>query len=209
MTYQKFEALLTSLQENGHIQYYDDNCSSKEINYTIKFQRATLAEKIKKDILFKMFKLGEAETENLTCLDENGKLIIFKNVTDLINYFVKFRLGFYDKRKEYILNELTDQNKLLSNRARFIKMIIDGKLKINNRPKADIVIDLEKAKFDKISDSFDYLLSMAIHSLTKEKYEDLLKQIEDNEKEIIRIKAILPIDMYKSDLVELRKKLVK
>jgi DNA topoisomerase-2 len=156
-----------------------------------------------------MFKLGEAETENLTCLDENGKLIIFKNVTDLINYFVKFRLGFYDKRKEYILNELTDQNKLLSNRARFIKMIIDGKLKINNRPKADIVIDLEKAKFDKISDSFDYLLSMAIHSLTKEKYEDLLKQIEDNEKEIIRIKAILPIDMYKSDLVELRKKLVK
>jgi hypothetical protein len=50
---------------------------------------------------------------------------------------------------------------------------------------------------------------MAIHSLTKERYEDLLKQITENEKETIRIKAILPLDMYRSDLVELRKKLTK
>ena len=209
MTYQKFEALLTSLQENGHISYYDDNCTSKEINYTVKFQRTILAEKIKRELVSKMFKIGEAETENLTCLDENGKLIIFKNVTDLINYFVKFRLGFYDKRKAYALQELADQHKILTNRARFIKMIIDGKLKVNNRPKADIVIDLEKAKFDQVSESFDYLLNMPIHSLTKERYEDLLKQVIENENETIRIKAILPMDMYKSDLVELRKKLVK
>lgn len=209
MTYQKFEALLNTLQEKGHIQYYDDNCTKKEISYTVKFQRAILAEKIKRDILENMFKLGEAETENLTCLDENGKLIIFKNVTDLINYFVKFRLGFYDKRKAYLLSELANQHTYLSNRARFIKMIIDGKLKVNNRPKQDIVTDLEKAKFDKIGHSYDYLLNMPIHSLTKEKYEELLKQVAENEKETIRIQKIEPIDMYKSDLIELRKKLVK
>jgi DNA topoisomerase-2 len=155
------------------------------------------------------FKLIENETENLTCLDENGKLIIFKNVTDLINYFVKFRLTFYDKRKKYMLDQLADQHNKMSNRAKFIKSIIDNKLKVNNRPKQDIVTDLEKMKFDKIEFSYDYLLNMAIHSLTKEKYEELLKQIGENEAESKRINAIAPIDMYREDLKELRKKMTK
>ena len=209
MTYQKFEAHLNWLQDRNVIQYYDDNCTKNEISYTVKMSRAELANRIQKDNLMQTFKLIENETENLTCLDENGKLIIFKNVTDLINYFVKFRLTFYDKRKKYIIDQLKDQNQKMSNRARFIKMIIDGKLKVNNRPKADIVTDLEKAKLDKLEDSFDYLLNMAIHSLTKEKYEDLLKQISENEAETKRVSAIAPIDMYRDDLKELRKKIAK
>jgi hypothetical protein len=50
---------------------------------------------------------------------------------------------------------------------------------------------------------------MAIHSLTKEKYEELLKQIGENEAESKRINAIEPIDMYREDLKELRKKMTK
>jgi DNA gyrase/topoisomerase IV subunit A len=206
MTYLKYENYLNSLIEGGYIQNYDDNCT-KNIDYTIKFSRAQLQECIKKDNLIAYLKLGEKESENLTCLDENGKLIIFNNVIELINYFVKFRLSFYDKRKDYLLSELANQHQYLSNRARFIKMIIDGKLKVNNRPKQEIVNDLEKSKFDKINSSYDYLLSMAIHSLTKERYEELLKQVSENEVETKRIEAIKPIDMYKSDLKELKKKL--
>jgi DNA topoisomerase-2 len=108
-----------------------------------------------------------------------------------------------------MLDQLADQHNKMSNRAKFIKSIIDNKLKVNNRPKQDIVTDLEKMKFDKIDFSYDYLLNMAIHSLTKEKYEELLKQIGENEAESKRINAIAPIDMYREDLKELRKKLAK
>jgi hypothetical protein len=88
-------------------------------------------------------------------------------------------------------------------------MIIDGKLKVSNRPKADIIEDMEKAKFEKKEDAFDYLLNMSIYSMTKERYEELLKQIAENEIELTRIKSILPKDMYRDDLKELRKKLAK
>jgi DNA topoisomerase-2 len=209
MTYQKFEALLNSLQEKGHIQYYDDNCTKNEIKYIVKFQRAILAEKIKKEILENMFKINESETENLTCLDERGKLIIFKNVTDLIQHFVKFRLSFYDKRKEFILSDLQKQSNILDNRAKFIKLIVDKKIQINNIPKNEIVESIEKHKIDKKDGSFDYLLSMPIYSLTKEKYEEIQKQLELILSEIEKTKKIKPIDMYKNDLKELRKKLVK
>lgn len=209
MTYQKFEAHLNSLQDKGVIQYYDDNCTKTEINYVVKMTRAELASRIQKNNLMQTFKLTENETENLTCLDENGKLIIFKSVTDLINYFVRFRLGFYDKRKTFLLSQLEKANVKMSNRAKFIKLIIEGKLKINNRPKSEIVEDLDKLKFDRQEESFDYLLGMAIHSLTKEKYEELLNQIKENQKEIDLIKSQLPIDMYREDLKNLKKKLSK
>lgn len=209
MTYEKFQLHLNNLEEKGIIQSYDKNKKDGKITYTLKFSRAELAMRIEKEQLEGLLKINESETENLTCLNEHGKLIIFKNATDLINYFVKFRLSYYDKRKEYILNELEKQHLILSNRAKFIKSIIDGKLKINNRPKADIIIDMEKLKFQKYNDSFDFLLNMPIHSVTKEKYEELLKEIGNNEAESSMISAIKPIDMYREDLKELKKKITK
>ena len=206
MTYLKFENHLNNLLEKGIIVNYDDNCK-KNIDYTIKFQRATLQEIIKKDNMLHNLKLYENETENLTCLDENGKLIVFKNVNELINYFVKFRLTYYNKRKDFLLNELSRRNIYLSNRAKFIKLIIDGKLNLRNKPKADVISELEKLKFDKIEQSYDYLLNMAIQSMTKERYEALLKEIQENTDESIKISKTEPIDMYRTDLKELKKKL--
>tara|TARA_B110000503_G_C7158145_1_gene418309 strand:+ start:2236 stop:3603 length:1368 start_codon:yes stop_codon:yes gene_type:complete len=207
MTYQKFEAILNSLQEGGHIQFYDDNCKKEEIDYTIKFQRTILAEKIRKGYIEKMFKLEMSETENLTCLDENGKLIVFKNITDLINYFVKFRLSFYSKRKKYQLEELANQYKTLSNKARFIKDIIDGKLKVNNIPKNIIILYLETSSYAEVDGSYNYLLNMPIYSLTKERYDELLEQISNNEKETTRINKLEPTKMYEDDLLELKNKI--
>ena len=208
MTFQKYENHLNLLLEKGHIASYDDNCS-KGINYVIKFNRAALQSRIEKGQLEGLLKLIEAETENITCLDENGKLIIFKTSTELIQYFVKFRLGFYEKRKSHILEQLANRNQFLSNRARFIKAIIENKLKLSNRPKQDVITDLGKMLFDQIESSYDYLLTMAIQSITKEKYEALLREVADNEAEITRIKSIEPIDMYRNDLKDLRKKIAK
>jgi hypothetical protein len=50
---------------------------------------------------------------------------------------------------------------------------------------------------------------MQIQSITKEKYDALLAEVTENEAEIKRIEAIKPIDMYRTDLKDLRKKLAK
>jgi DNA topoisomerase-2 len=206
ITYQKYEAHLNALQEKGTIHSYEDNCSGG-INYTIKFTRAGLADLIKRGRLEATLKMAENETENLTTLDENGKLKIFSNVTDLVEYFVHFRLDYYHKRKAYLIHTIGKDLTYLSNRAKFIKLIIEGKLKVNNRPKGEIVTDLETLKFDKINDGFQYLLSMSISSLTKEVYEQLLKEVTDKTAELSRVKETEPIDMYKTDLTELKKNL--
>ncbi len=59
-----------------------------------------------------------------------------------------------------------------------LKSIIDGKLKINNIPKDQIITGIESLKLDKIDDSYDYLLRMTIYSLTKEMYEKLKEEFK-------------------------------
>ena len=74
-------------------------------------------------------KLEEASTEIFSTLDEFGKLKIFETSSDIIEYFVNFRLTYYHKRKAFMLNKMQHELKILSNRGRFIKAILDEKLK--------------------------------------------------------------------------------
>lgn len=206
MTLQKYDAHLTSLAEKGTIVSYDDN-SAASVNYTLKFARATLADLIQRDKLDQTLKMIEMETENLTCLNEHGKLIIFNSVKEVVHYFVKFRLGFYTKRKDFIIDKITKDLIFLTNRAKFVKYIVEGNLEINNRQKIEIIADLDFYSFAKIDGNYNYLLNMPIHSLTHETYYSLMQDVDVARLDLEKINKTQPIDMYKLDLVDLKKNL--
>ena len=204
MTYEKYEDILDKLVDDKVIVTYDDNCKDN-IDYTIKFTRSDL-DKLDEDKLIKLLKLEESSTEIFSTLDEYGKLMIFENTADIIKYFVDFRLKYYHKRKQFLLDKLNRELKILSNRGRFIKAIIDGKLKVNNVSKALIIEGIEAMGLDKIDDSYDYLLRMPIYSLTKEMYDKLREDFTIKKEEIKTLEATDPKDMYILDLTELKKR---
>jgi DNA gyrase/topoisomerase IV subunit A len=204
MTYEKYEDILDKLVDDKVIVTYDDNCKDN-IDYTIKFTRSDL-EKLDEEKLIKLLKLEESSTEIFSTLDEFGKLMIFENTSDIIKYFVNFRLKYYHKRKQFLLDKMNRELKILSNRGRFIKAIIDGKLKVNNVSKAIIIEGIEAMNLDKIDDSYDYLLRMSIYSLTKEMYDKLKEDFTIKKEEIKVLESTNPKDMYLLDLTELKKK---
>lgn len=205
LTYEKYEEILDKLVENKDIVSYDDNCKDN-IDYTIKFTRADL-EKLDDDKLIKLLKLEESETENFTTLDEFGKLKIFDCVEEIIKYFVDFRLNFYQKRKDYMLNKMQHDLKILGNRGKFIKLILEEKIIVNNKPKMEIIKQIETFNLDKIDGDYDYLLKMPIYSLTKEIFDKLKEDFKMKKEEIEKLKAIQPKDMYLEDLNDLKKKI--
>ena len=204
MTYEKYEDILDKLVDDKVIVTYDDNCKDN-IDYTIKFTRSDL-EKLDEEKLVKLLKLEESSTEIFSTLDEFGKLMIFENTSDIIKYFVNFRLKYYHKRKQFLLDKMNRELKILSNRGRFIKAIIDGKLKVNNVSKSIIIEGIETMGLDKIDDSYDYLLRMPIYSLTKEMYDKLKEDFTIKKEEIKTLESTDPKDMYILDLTELKKK---
>jgi len=205
MTYEKYENILDALVENKTIVSYDDNCKDS-IDYTIKFTRESLAQ-YDEDKLIKLLKLEETETEIFTTLDETGKLKIFDSSKDIIEYFVNFRLTYYIKRKEYLLNKLRQELKILANKGRFIKFILDGKLEIKARKKDEIILDCWKLGLEKMDDSYDYLLRMPLWSLTQELFDKLKDDYRAKKAEVEQLEKIEPKDMYLDDLSELKKKL--
>jgi DNA topoisomerase-2 len=110
-------------------------------------------------------------------------------------------------------------------------MIIDGKLVVSKKKKSVLVAELHKLNFKpipKLADAkkqgefeevveeeddaedaapglndFDYLLGMAIWSLTQERVEKLLKQIGDKEVEVDALIKLAPKDLWTKDLDEL------
>jgi DNA gyrase/topoisomerase IV subunit A len=204
-TYEKYEQHLESLVEKGTLTSYEDN-SSEKVHYILKFSRATLAKLIEGDKLPYLLKMRESEGEILTTLDENGQLKIFDRAEDIVTYFVNFRLGYYEKRKERLIKELTQDIEVLDAKSRFIEAIINGSIIIANEKKANIISSIESLEIPKQDKSYDYLLSMPLWSLTQEKYQEFQKKLKQKESERKSVQKTSASDFYKNDLLELRSK---
>lgn len=207
ITFEKYETYLDELVENRTIRDYDNN-SSSSVDYVLKFRRDDFDKIIEnKDKLEKLLKMNDSVTENLTTLDENGKLKMFDCVEDILVYFVDFRLGYYQKRKDYFIDKWGAELREMCWRAKFIKSIIDKKLMIGNVPKDTVVSWLDENGFEKMDGGYGYLLNMPIHSLTKEKYDELIGRTKALKARIDEWSVKDTREMYLEDLVELKKKI--
>jgi DNA topoisomerase II len=214
MTYQSFEDLLDDLSVDKtkgkklikrSIQDWE-NKGKGCIDYQIKFTRADL-ESYDDEKLEKLFKLTDQVTEIFSTLDEHGKLMIFENAEDILKYFVNFRLGYYEKRKEIQLEDINRKVNMINQKVKFITYVNDGDIVINKKSKDDIIKQLEKHKLERMDDSYDYLLRIPIYSLSKEQiatHKEDLKQLKEKLKEI---KNSVPKDIYIEELEVLKKQL--
>jgi DNA topoisomerase-2 len=64
----------------------------------------------------------------------------------LVDY-VELRMGLYKKRKAYLLKEFDSEIEWLSEKARFIRGVLEGRLKLLNVPLAHVQSQLASAKF--------------------------------------------------------------
>lgn len=60
--------------------------------------------------------------------DENNKLHQYRSASHIIDEFCRVRLMYYVLRKEHLLKQYAEEALVASEKARFIKMIIDGEL---------------------------------------------------------------------------------
>ncbi|KAK4703211.1 DNA topoisomerase II, partial [Phenoliferia sp. Uapishka_3] len=201
-------------------EYHSDTTVHFIITLTDKGKEA-----IEKEGLEKTFKMtSKLNTSNMVCFDPAGKIKKYTTPEQILDDFYDIRLEHYHKRKAYLLNELTDAHEKLSNQARFIQMIITRELIVNNRKRSDIVVELRKREFRPIpkvrkahvaadpddnededevvgSDSdYDYLLSMAIYSLTAEKVAKLLAERDSKEHEVNLLLKLTAEDLWIRDL---------
>ena len=208
MTYVEFEKILNKLCEKEYIKDYKNLSEDGNVYYEIIFPKKQLSIELKKDRTGKrianVFKLIKELPEDLLwVLDENHKLKFFNTKTELIEYFINWRIKIYSDRKKRLVKILEERYKENSDLVKFIELVCKGKLKIRNRSKTDIKIDMDKEKLP------INLISTAMSKCTIEERDELLKQNEEIKKELDYIKNTTEKQMYINDLKTLRKTLEK
>ena len=207
-SYEAFEKLLNKLVDNEFIKDWKNKSTGGGIYYEIQFPTKGLSVEIKKDpttvSLANKFKLIKEVPEDLLwVLDENHKLKHFDTVYQLADYFVSWRLKIYTERKKRLVKILEERYKNNSELVRFIELVCNGKLKIRNRSKVDIKVDMDGYKLPMT------LIATPMSKCTIEERDELLKQNEEIKKELEYIRNTTEKTMYLNDLKALRTALAK
>jgi DNA topoisomerase II len=144
---------------------------------------------------------------NMHLFDENKKIRKFDTQYEIIDYYYKIRLDFYDKRKTFQIQQLKYEIEVIKNRMLFIKSVIEDKIKINKRTREQVETDIASLKLMLVNDSYNYLLNMSIVSLTKEKLVELKDEFEKSKEKLKQLELITIEEIWLSELDELKKKL--
>ena len=210
------------------IKSFKNESSESSIKFTLKFEPSiinSLLSVIDKTGLTEFEKLFHLTTSISCCntmnlYDINNKLLHFQSPEEILEYYYKTRLIYYEKRRQYLITILEQDLFLLSTRARFIMDVIEDVVKVRNVAKAAIIKSLETLKYPKMvsnqlihidamtqsqrTDSsygtYDFLISMPIYNLSKEKVEDLLKEKEKYTLELATLQSKTDKDLWEEDL---------
>jgi DNA topoisomerase-2 len=141
-------------------------------------------------------------TSNMVLFDQNGKLVKYNTVDEIIDNFCIVRYEYYGKRKKHILNSLEKELRHLGNKERFISEVIAEELLIMNEKEREILYELEERGYDKDNDSYDYLLRLQVRTFTENKVLQLKKDIKSIQTKVDKTKAMTKKQMWLNDLNE-------
>ena len=151
--------------------------------------------------LEKMMKLTTTvSTTNMHMFDANIRLHKYGSVEEIIDDFYGVRLSMYGKRKAQQVKDMEQKLVRLSNRARYIKETLDGVVDLRRKNAPQVEELMLSRKFDKIEDSFKYLIKMPMDSVTQENVEQIMKEREVCEKDLATLKATTLEQIWLSEL---------
>ena len=159
---------------------------SENFNKIIEMSRATDSDKL--NVLMKYLKLYKTiKQSNMNLYNYDYQIKTYKNPEEILDDFYKWRLEFYDKRKELMLEKLNQEIKHVSNQINFIKLVIESNGKIFKLDNIQMNKFLESKKILQINNSYDYLTNMTFKQLSKvnlEKLENKVKELKIDHKKI-------------------------
>lgn len=192
--------VLNELEEQDVIKNYIDYSEGNNFKFQVKIGKNFPGSKEK---IIDQLKIKKSYYENYTCIDEDNKIRVFKDVYEIFDAYIDIRLYYYEKRRKSAIKKLESEIRHLKNKAKFVNDVVNDKIDIRNAKKDD----LEKclSNYDKFQDSYDYLLKMPVDSLTYDKIMELEKTIDNRKKELDNLKNATASDLWMEDIKKFEK----
>lgn len=190
---QDFRESLDKMCVEGNIKDYTDTSTDTDVLVKVKGDvTKLLTQKIK--------------LTNMHAFDSRGVIKKYDTPNDILREYVGVRLELYEKRRSYMLNALREKLPYHENVVRFIKQqCLETPLPDLRRQTLEKCDELlEKQKFAKIKDSFDYLMDLPIKSLTLKNAQKHENDLETLKQDIRDLESQTPKGMWLRELKALK-----
>jgi len=204
-----YKEFLETEIEKKNILSYTSNITDEVFDFTISMDDIKLEKMIKAKTIYQKLKLvSRISTNNMYLYSANGAIKKYRSPEDILSEFYDLRIDMYKRRKEYLIKKYENELNILAWKMKFIKFVLDGTIIVFKQKKDVIINKLKELKFPELAtnkdsddkESYEYITSLPLFSLTDEKVEELQEKINNKEEEIVKIKATSEIDQWKKEL---------
>ncbi|CAK7909709.1 DNA topoisomerase 2 [[Candida] anglica] len=227
------------------------------IRFVVKLSTEEMAKSLRTGLMERFKLISSVSLSNMVAFDPLGRIKKYETPQEILKDFYYVRMEYYQRRKDFMAEDLQDQLTRLSEQARFIKLIIEKQLSVSNKKRSELVEKLQELKFvrfdkhgkpvkdsevssslvkaeeladeeeleiqreggdlgtasitanpddtsenrpETVYSTYDYLLGMAIWSLTRERYLKLMQQRDNKESELTELLKLSAKDLWHRDL---------
>ncbi|QSJ03625.1 DNA topoisomerase subunit [Aeromonas phage vB_AsM_ZHF] len=206
----EYVSILDKLEEQGKIVGYKEQTSEGfKFEVTLKRQDkfGELMEKnpeVAHEKIIKMFNLRQNLSQNITVLDENGKLAEYDCAADLIRDFVEIRKKYTSQRVEFEKQKAEYARDLAWAKFAFINEVIEEKIVIRGKSKSDLIAEVKSKP--NMTGFENELVGMSIYRLTEDESLKLQEEAIKQTKEFEYWTNTTPEIEYVNDLKSLKGK---
>ncbi len=179
----KYSKRLELLIEQKKITKFYNNSDDEKVDFEIFGMKNP---SLKKLGLTRSFGLS-----NMVLLDNNDRPIKYKTSNDLIETFYHLRLGYYKKRKDYMISNIGNRIEILNQKIKFVLAVIGGNDILKTKP--DITIEeavsegvilvmgknkkIIKEQMDQLDFDTELLKSVTLYQCTQEEVQSSKDEI--------------------------------
>ena len=189
---QDYKEFLDALSDKGKISSYDNHSTEESPSFTI---RGYKGHDPMKDL-----GLSKAiHTTNMWLMTHQG-MKKYSSPEEILLDFVQIRVKHYKQRKANLLRELKFMAEVARNKARFVKLVVDGELVVFKRKRAQIEVDMEKFELRKIKACYDYLFNLRTEQYTEENILKLNQEAAAKQRDWEILEKMTIPELWKNDL---------
>lgn len=166
---------LESFVESRLITDFDKDKSKHNIKFTIYSTKELNADNMKLKSYVKL--------ENLTAFKSSGGIRQYPSIDILLKSWCSVRYLFYKKRKKFTLSVLKEKLQEQQSKSKFISAVLKN-VTLLKQKEDELFSYFEKNNYYKKNGEYRYLTDILVRNFTQDKYEVLMKQIEETKKEI-------------------------
>ena len=191
---------LDGLLDQNIIKDYENNSTDTIVNFKVTLNREQSVHDLDIDKVFKL--TSGISMNNMHLFNVEGKLCNYKTPLDIIEEFTANKLIYYNKRKEYLLKVYRKELHTLSEKIRFMLLVIENKIVVFKRTVTDIKQQLKSHAFSETL--FDTLLGIKLYAFTHENISELQKKIESVKQNVNHLQTTTIEKMWTMDIKNLK-----